>query len=83
MVNKTNGMVEIELKLLAPEGEIIMMGDPLNVAKGEVADRNLLIVLKKENVKQSNIHLEIGVFEKGKQIEKISTSFVGPNSLDK
>ena len=82
MVNKTNGMVEIELKLLAPEGEIIMMGDPLNVAKGEVADRNLLIVLKKENVKQSNIHLEIGVFEKGKQIEKISTTFVGPNSLD-
>jgi cytochrome c oxidase accessory protein FixG len=82
IVNKTNGAVEIELKLLTPEGEIIMMGDPLKVGKGEVASRNLLIVLKKENVKLSNSHLEIGVFEKGKQIEKILTTFVGPNSLD-
>jgi len=82
MVNKTNDEVEIELKLLIPEGEIIMMGDPLKLKKGEVTDRNLLIVLKKENVKLSNSHLEIGIFEKGKQIEMISTTFVGPNSLD-
>lgn len=82
MVNKTNDEVEIELKLLIPEGEIIMMGDPLKLKKGEVTNRNLLIVLKKENVKLSNSHLEIGIFEKGTQIEMISTTFVGPNSLD-
>jgi cytochrome c oxidase accessory protein FixG len=82
MINKTNSEVGIELKLLSPEGEIMLMGDPLKIEKGEVADRNLLIVLKKENVKSSNSHLEIGIFESGKQIDKLSSTFVGPNSLD-
>jgi cytochrome c oxidase accessory protein FixG len=82
MVNKTNSTVNIELKLLSPEGEIMLMGDPLLAQKGEVAKRNLLIILKKESLTSSNSHLEIGVFENGKMIEKISSSFVGPNSLD-
>ena len=83
MVNKTNSEVNIDLKLLSPEGEIILMGDSLKAEKGEVAKRNLLIVLKKANLKSSNSHLKIGVFQNGKQIDEISSSFVGPNSLDK
>ena len=83
MINKTNSEVGIELRLLSPEGQIILMGDPLKAEKGELAKRDLLIVLKKTNVKSSNSHLEIGVFENGKQINKINTTFVGPNSLDR
>jgi hypothetical protein len=82
MVNKTNSDVSIELKLLSPEGEILLMGDSLKTEKGEVANRNLLVVLKKETLKSSNSHLEIGIYENGIMIDKISTSFVGPNSLD-
>ena len=82
LVNKTNSEVKIALKLLSPEGEIRMMGDSLKAEKGEVAQRNLLIVLKKTDVKSSNNHLEIGVYEDGKLIKKISSTFVGPNSLD-
>jgi len=82
LVNKTNSEVKIALKLLSPEGEIRMMGDSLQAEKGEVAQRNLLIVLKKTDVKSSNNHLEIGVYEDGKLIKKISSTFVGPNSLD-
>lgn len=83
MVNKTSAKASIELKLLAPDGEILVMGDSLRVDKNEVAQRNLLIVLKKTEVKSSNNHLEIGVFEAGKLIDRISSTFVGPNSLDK
>jgi cytochrome c oxidase accessory protein FixG len=83
LVNKTNSEVRVALKLLSPEGEIMVMGDSLKAGKGEVAQRNLLIVLKKSNVKSSNNHLEIGVYESGKLIDKISSTFVGPNSLDK
>jgi hypothetical protein len=82
MVNKTNSAIYIDLKLLSPEGEIMLMGDSLKADKGEVAQRNILIVLKKEWVTSSNIHLEIGVFENGKQIDQLSSTFVGPNSLD-
>jgi cytochrome c oxidase accessory protein FixG len=83
MVNKTNSEVNIDLKLISPDGEIILMGESLNVAKGEVAQRNLLIVIRKDGLRSSNSHIEIGIFENGKQIDKISSSFVGPNSLDK
>jgi cytochrome c oxidase accessory protein FixG len=83
MVNKTNSAVKVDLKLLSPEGEIIVIGDSVKAEKGEVAQRNLLIILKKGELKSSNSHLEIGVFEGGKLIDKISSTFVGPNSLDK
>jgi len=83
MVNKTNSEVGVNLKLLSPEGEIILMGDSLRVEKGEVAKRNLLIVLKKTTLKSSDTQVQIGVFDHGKMIQKLSTTFVGPNSLDK
>jgi len=83
LVNKTNSKVGVSLMLLSPGGEILVMGDSLKAAKGEVIQRNLLIVLKKTEVKSSNNHLEIGVFQSGKLIDKISSTFVGPNSLDK
>ena len=57
MVNKTNSQVSIDLKLLSPEGTIMIMGDSLTAQKDEVAQRNLLIVLKKigiEVLKQSH-----------------------------
>jgi hypothetical protein len=78
MVNKTSSAIKLKLKLLSPEGEIMIMGDSLKASKGEVIQRNMLIVLKKESVKSSN-HLEIGVFDGAKQIDKISSTFVGPN----
>ena len=82
LINKTNSEIKVALKLLSPEGEIMVMGDSLKAEKGEVAQRNLLIVLKKTEVKSSNNHLEIGVYESGKLVDQISSTFVGPNSLD-
>lgn len=83
MVNKTNSAVSIDLKLLSPEGTIMIMGDSLTAQKDEVAQRNLLIVLKKSELKSSNNSIEIGVYQSGKLIDKIPSTFVGPNSLDK
>ncbi len=78
MVNKTSSPIKLTVKLLSPSGEIMIMGDSLKAEKGEVIQRNMLIVLKKETVKPSN-QLEIGVFDGGKLIDKISSTFVGPN----
>jgi len=78
MVNKTSSAIKLKLKLLSPEGEIMIMGDSLKADKGEVIQRNMMIVLKKETVKPSN-HIEIGVFDGEKQIDKITSTFVGPN----
>lgn len=82
MINKTSSPVKVELKLLSPEGEIVVLGDSIEAEKGEVAQRNLMVILKREALKGSANHIEIGVFDQGKQIDKISSTFVGPNELD-
>lgn len=83
MINKTKQPVAAELKLLSHIGEIKIMGDALSAEKGEVAKRMLLIVLAKEDLKSSKTNIEIGVYSKGELLETISSTFVGPNALDK
>lgn len=83
MINKTRNPVEAELKLISPEGVINLMGDKLAAEQGEVAKRMLLIVLDKEILKSSNTEIEIGVYSNGELVETISSTFVGPNELDK
>ncbi len=83
MINKSANNVSMELKLLEPTGEIKVLGDSLKLDKGEVIKRNLLIILPKEEITSSNTHIMIGIYKGGEEIEKISSSFVGPNSLDK
>ncbi|HKJ41626.1 MAG TPA: cytochrome c oxidase accessory protein CcoG [Sunxiuqinia sp.] len=82
MINKTNETATMSLKLLSPAGELKILGNKLVVKKGELAQRNLLIFLPRSELKNSNTHIEIGVFEGGKMIDKISSTFVGPNALD-
>ena len=83
MVNKTRLVVDAEIKLLSPAGEIMVIGDPLRADRGEVCKRNLLIIIDKGTLKSSNTPIEAGIFIKGELFEKISSTFVGPNALDK
>ncbi len=83
MINKTNEQVFMDLKLTSPEGKIIVLGDKLNIEVGEVAKRNLLIVLNKNLLQSSNTHLTIAIYINDELLEELSTSFVGPNSLDR
>ncbi|RKD91413.1 cytochrome c oxidase accessory protein CcoG [Mangrovibacterium diazotrophicum] len=82
MINKSSGKITMDLKLLEPEGEVKIPGDSLILDKGEVIKRNVLIILPKSELKSSNTHVIIGVYREGQQVEQISSSFVGPNSLD-
>ncbi|WP_372775709.1 cytochrome c oxidase accessory protein CcoG [Mangrovibacterium sp.] len=82
MINKSANTVSPELRLLQPEGELKIPGNPLELKKGEVLKRNLLIILSRKNMESSNTHILIGVYLDGKEIDQISSSFVGPNSLD-
>ena len=83
IVNKTRLEHKVEVKLLKPTGEIVMMGDDLVVEKGEAKSGTFLAILNKETLKSSNTLLTFGVFTNGKLIEEYDVTFVGPNSLDK
>jgi cytochrome c oxidase accessory protein FixG len=83
VVNKTRQEHHVEIKLLNPKGEIVMMGDPIIAKKGEVSKGNFLTVLKKEILNSSNTTLKFGIYSGHELIDEYEVSFVGPNSLDK
>ncbi|MBK7211826.1 MAG: cytochrome c oxidase accessory protein CcoG [Bacteroidales bacterium] len=83
VVNKTRKELPIQLILEEPKGQIIMMGDPLFVKKGEVGEANFLVVLPKSVVTSSSTHLDFRVVSEGIEIEEMKSTFVGPNSLDR
>jgi hypothetical protein len=73
----------VEVRLLEPEGRIIMMGDPLVVEKGESASGTFLAVLGKSVLNSSNTKLVFGVYSNDELIEKYEVTFIGPASMDK
>lgn len=84
VINKTRETLPVELKLDEPEnGEIKMIGDPLMVAKGQVGEAQFLVLIKKSDVKSANTEVEFKVMSKGKKMDEIKSTFVGPNELDK
>ena len=83
VVNKTRNSMPVEIELIQPAGEIKMMGDNLNIEKGEVGKANFLLVLDKNEVKTSLTNVKFRVLVNGREMDVISSSFVGPNSLDR
>lgn len=83
IVNKTRQRHEVELRLLQPEGEVVMMGDPLIADKGEAASATCLAVVKRSILKSSNTRLVFGIYSNNELIEKYEVSFIGPGTLDK
>ena len=78
MVNKTRKTHDVEIKLLSPEGEIVMMSDELIVEKGEIGKSKFLVVLKTSQLTSPNILLTFGLYTDGKLIDKYQVTFISP-----
>ncbi|MFU8844316.1 MAG: cytochrome c oxidase accessory protein CcoG [Bacteroidales bacterium] len=83
VVNKTRKTHLIELKLIDPAGEIIRMGDPLLITKGQSASGNFLVVIPRDNLASSNTRVTIGIFSGDELIKKYKVTFIGPQTIDK
>jgi cytochrome c oxidase accessory protein FixG len=83
VVNKTREPHQVDVKLLEPQGEVISMGDPIVVGKGEAKSGSFLAVLKKDQLSSSNTRLTFGVYSDGEKIDEYTVTFIGPNALDK
>ncbi len=79
LINKTYGDKEITLRPENFKGEIRLVGNQdLKIPKEGYAGGQMFIVLDPENVKQRNSSLEVGVYERGRKLQTVSTSFLGP-----
>lgn len=79
LLNKTYRDKKLEFRPEGFTGEIKFVGDEkLNVPKEAYASGSLFIYLDKKDVRKRKTKLTIGVYEDGKKIEEVKTSFLGP-----
>jgi cytochrome c oxidase accessory protein FixG len=78
LVNKTHREVELSLKVENMPGRINMVGgkDLKAPAEGQI-ESTFFIVLPKSAIKRRDTDLKIGVYQKGKRIRTVNTSFLG------
>ncbi len=78
IVNKTYRETHIQLKLENPEGELELIGRPIDLKPQEIYDGKFMIILDTDEIKTMNTPLKIGVYSNGQQINMLNTSFLGP-----
>lgn len=79
VVNKTVEDIQVELKLENPKGTLTVVGDsPLAVKGKELADGAFFLKIDPALLEKTKIDVTIGVYVDGKQMETVSTTFVGP-----
>lgn len=78
IVNKTFNELPIELKLENISGELKLIGEEMDLRPQEIYDGKILIILSESELKTMNTPVIIGFYSKGKLLQNIKTSFLGP-----
>lgn len=83
LLNKTYDDKVLEFKPMNFKGEIKLVGEErLTVPKEDDASGSLFIYIDKSEIRKRKTKLQVGVYENGKRIKVINTSFLGPFSED-
>jgi cytochrome c oxidase accessory protein FixG len=78
LANKTRKLIHLELKLENIEGEIKMI-NTINVPKESYFQTSFFVYLKHVQIKKRKTKIKIGIYQKGKKIETVAVSFLGPS----
>jgi len=81
-INKSNHVLELELKMENIRGELRVMGSgKISVPNQGIAQTSVLITLDKAALRSPKTKIRIGVYSNGKRLETVNTIFVGPRNL--
>jgi polyferredoxin len=79
LVNKTLEAMPVTLKLEnAGKGKIRVIGEKIMVPQSGSAEAVFFIELPKNEINSMKTSLQVGVYSRGKLIEKVKTNFLGP-----
>lgn len=84
IINKTNtDFDEVTFKLLAPKGEIKLVGSPVTkVPKQGITNGTFFVKIEEATLNGEKVDLKIEVYNKEKLIESTTTLFVGPRNFN-
>ena len=79
LVNKTSQTMPVDLKLEDSPGKLSIMGNPkLVVRGGQLTETSVLIELAPALLQHGQKKLEVGVYSRGRHLQTIGTTFIGP-----
>lgn len=79
LINKTTGDLNMEMKLLSPDGRLKIAGEgKIVLPESGLKEGVLLIYLDKNKLTGRKTEVLIGLFQEGLLIDEIKTSFNGP-----
>ncbi len=79
ILNKSTDAMAVEIVLLEPKGELMMVGsNTLNLKEGDFAEGTLIVYLKRADLSKQTTKLKLGILQNNEVIETVQTSFSGP-----
>jgi hypothetical protein len=79
--NKTFTSAEVELVLISPDGEIQWLGDLEPIPGQQQIEKRFMVFLSKDNLAGSQTGVEFAVLKDGKQIQTVTSNFLGPEAI--
>lgn len=81
IVNKTNNDFQLQLELETNNGYIKFVGDSnITISKMAVSEGAMFVNLPREELNGIKTKISIKVLQDGKEIEEVTTNFMGPNN---
>jgi cytochrome c oxidase accessory protein FixG len=74
IVNKSNKDIPLNIKLIEPEGRIVVSGDTM-LKYNSTAEGILVVFLKQSEIKEKKTVLKFGVYHDGKLLEEYKSNF--------
>lgn len=79
LLNKTDDDLAVELRLLSANAEIKMIGNLTEVKAQTMGESVFFIMFDKNEIHQAETIIEIGIYSGDQLIDKIKSTFIGPN----
>jgi cytochrome c oxidase accessory protein FixG len=78
ILNKTLESIPVELRMESGIGKIKLVGKPLRLMPDSKTESEFFIILPKTAIQQRKTILIVEMYSKGKKLQNIKTSFLGP-----
>jgi cytochrome c oxidase accessory protein FixG len=78
LTNKTHHQIPVELRLKSIDGTLTVLGGELNLPAEKQTEASVLVEIAPEKLSSGNTPIEVGIYSKDKEVDSISSVFVGP-----
>lgn len=81
IVNKTFNDMPLEMKIIAPKGEIKWIGQGITGLKEQdISEGEFFAILDKSSIQKTKTEIHIQILSNGKVVDEVTTNFIGPTN---